>query len=151
MSRLNPHLPNKRYDYSKAVRLKHLLLDDFLGGLDFGRQLCKQRRRKLGNAIFLEFIRIALEEIMADNSRLVFPTTPALVLYIRKKPERDLLYSVLTKGIYTDVSLWQSDGKIYEFALYSEALGQTRPVRIAYSRYKELMARVNNGQRYRER
>jgi hypothetical protein len=149
--RPNPHLPNQRYDYSKAVRLNYILMDDFIMSLDFGRTLDKQRRRKLSNSIFLEFVRLALDEVMEDNSKLILPTTPSLILYIRRKRKHDLKYSILTKGIYNDVSLMLSDGKIYEFALYSQEMGYTYPIRISYTKYKELIARVNNGQRYRER
>jgi hypothetical protein len=147
----NPHLPRQRYDYSRAVRLKHLLRDDFLAELDFGRTLCKQRRRKLANAIFLEFIRLAMDAVMEENAKVLFPTTPALLLYIRQKAPQDLYYSILQPNIYTDVSLFRSDGKIYEYALYNQAMKRVLPVRCGYGRYKNLVARVNNGQRYRER
>lgn len=139
---------NSKYDYSNAITLVDLLPDE-----DCERwEVCgrKMHRGKKARAIFGDFLAIMLDDIIENGNVYYAPIVEELRIYIqhqkRANVERILRNS---SKIYKDVDLIKSDGKFYEFVLYSRSIpGKYRSIRINYKKYKQIIKKVNEGMRY---
>lgn len=147
---------NAKYDYSEASKIDHIIPDEFCDSLDIKSYSVKAKhkrgrrvKRRAVRNVFFDFLNVLIEELMEKNHRFVSPTREYFVLFIKEK-SYESIRRIYKNGIYQDVDPIQSEGKIYEFFIHFHVDGRVvrRPVRISYKKYKELIERVNKGQRY---
>ncbi len=152
------HLGLQLHDHSQARQLRHLFPDDFVRSLKLRtcqmdsdyisrgmRHKCQQVYR-----IFMYFWELVVDHCIAHNTIFVAPIPEHFLFYIREMTE-EKVSSLLAGKAYQGVNVLKSGGKIYEFVFYSRYLRENhryRSVRIKYSKYKQLLQRVNAGQRY---
>lgn len=135
------------YDYSHAVRLPHLITDEYAKKWNLkAKPVWKGKRAR---SIFCAFMKLVIEDMIENGNVFISPNIDHFRLFIKEKTI-DSRRMILQNGkTYTDVDLIKSDGKIYEFVLsQSKIPGKFRSVRISYTEYKKVIKKVNEGMRY---
>lgn len=152
-----PHyyFKNARRDLSSATKLRGILPDPFLDELECDRgQIGKGRReqRKKMRAAFVEFLKLVIDDCIHRNVRFYSPTRYRIEVFITEKSDKEV-FTKFKQGLYADVDLIKSDAKVYQLYFFSHFIGPRpfRRCRIGYTKYKEVVAMVNNGMRYYER
>jgi hypothetical protein len=152
-----PHyyFKNARRDLSNATLIRGILPDQFLNELQFNRAAIakgKEEQRKKMRVYFIEFLKLVIDDCITRNIRFYSPTLKRVEIFLTEKPPQEVVNKI-KKGLYNDVDLIQSDGKVYHLHFFSHFVGPRpfRRCRISYKKYKEVVARVNKGMRYYER
>lgn len=143
---------NNVYDYSNAIKLRHIISDNFCNTIKKDFKTKKHDKKKVIRGIFLEFIKLMIEDLIEHNYRFRSPNKEGFSIRIQEKHECGVNQIIASGKTYLDVDLIASDAKIYEFAFFSIHLKYwNRKIRIGHSTYKKLVQKVNQGRRYFER
>lgn len=95
-------------------------------------------------------MKLMIDDCIKNNHKFISPNKDYFSIYIRLKNEGERK-RILRRSdrVYLDMDILASDGKIYEFVIYSKLLSpRLRQIRIGHHKYKELTQEVNNGRRY---
>lgn len=145
---------SQHYDYSMASKIGNIIPDAWLKKQKIDTSKMKYGGKKMHafrrcRSLFFEFLRLVIDDCIQTNCRFWSPGQKKWALYICEKTALEIDI-ILKKGIYEFVDVIKSEGLIYQFFIYSRWIGQirNRPVRIGYSKYRELAERVNRGKRY---
>jgi len=149
---------NKTYNYKFAKKIRDVIPDEFVESLGIdtstlNRKYCRRRSKRNAYVrnVFFDFLRLMIDDCIENNHKFISPNKEYFSVYIRlkKEGERKRILSRIDK-VYVDMDILASDGKIYEFILYSKSLHPQwfRNIRIGHHKYKELMQQVNKGRRY---
>lgn len=149
---------NKTYNYRFAKKIKDVVPDTFVESLkidtsSLNKAYCRRRSKRNAyvRGVFFDFLRLLIDDCITNNHRFISPNREYFAVYIREKNkgEQERILGRVSK-VYIDMDILGSDGKVYEFVLYSKFLHPNwyRQIRIGHHKYKELMVKVNNGKRY---
>lgn len=153
------YFKNQRYDYYEAAKIADLVPDHWITKQDidastWGLRGNKREISKRCRAVFIDFLGLVIKDCIENNVRFYSPGNRNFQLFINEKPawETEKIYKKIKK-VYRHVDLIGSDGKIYQFVLYSRFIGYKayRPVRIGQKDYRRIVELVNAGKRYFER
>lgn len=152
---MSHYFKNARRDLSEATKLRGILPDPFLDELEFKRAAIgkgRREQRKKMRALFVEFLKLVIDDCIQRNVRFYSPTRNRVEVYITEKTDKEI-FTKFKRGLYGDVDLIKSDAKVYQLYFFSHFIGPRpfRKCRMGYTKYKEVMAKVNKGMRYYER
>lgn len=150
---------NKRNNYDYFSKMDDLFSEEFVSqigiypsqmhDLQFNRGM--KVKRRFAQRIFLEFLQMVVRECVEGNKKFISANKNYFCIYIRQMPEAMKKRILSNDQIYTNVDLLSSGFNMYNFVLYSPFLpkgSRMRSLRISYGEYKDLVRRVNEGQRY---
>jgi hypothetical protein len=150
---------NQRHCYKNAAKIHDLINEEFVKTLNIPNEAIKTKfnrgirvKTQFAQKIFFRFLALVIDRCMEQNGKFISPSRYWFAIYIKEINKGNRNRILRNRKIYTDVDLIASDFKIYEFVLRSSYLrgyDQNRRIRIGYRKYKELVKKVNNGNRYR--
>lgn len=151
-------LPNQQHYYKDAKTIKDVISPEFVQTLnlksyqfDVKTTRGHVRKERFAQKVFATFLDLVITDLIENNNKFLSPTKNWFTIFIREVSPMNKK-KILASKAYQNVDLIQSDFKFYEFVFYSSYLyDKYRSIRISYIKYKELIAKVNEGKRYYSR
>lgn len=142
---MDSKIPTRTKDFFGAEWIKHSGITNEM--VPTVKKRGWERKRILCNNVFNTFFQIVINDVIENDVVFYAPVKPHFKVYMKAKNETEMRRILNNSGIYGDVDLIKTDGRVYSvrFTLPYAKERRNREIRINYKDYKRIVKKANEG------